>query len=189
MGNTAVDNNAAVLDLLIEKVYQDGGRDFREYKRSTVMRRLERRLHATGSKTCSDYMQFLDIHPEEYHQLAEDLTIKVSGFFRSPYTFAQVANLVIPEVVSHKRSQGGHSLRFWSAACAQGEEPYSLSILLAEVFRERFYWILIFQSTLPILAGGPWARHGRAYTRQRKWRNYRLPSLKVISLPAVKAIR
>lgn len=137
MGNTTVDNNAAVLDLLIEKVYQDGGRDFREYKRSTVMRRLERRLYATGSKTCPDYMQFLDIHPEEYHQLAEDLTIKVSGFFRSPYTFAQVANLVIPEVVQHKRSQGVHSLSFWSAACAQGEEPYSLAILLAEVSREQ----------------------------------------------------
>jgi len=132
MGNTEVDNNAAVLDLLVEKVYQDGGRDFREYKRTTVMRRLERRLRATGSKTCPEYMQFLDIHPEEYHQLAEDLTIKVSDFFRSPYTFAQVVNLVIPEVVSHKRSQGGHSLRFWSAACARGEEPYSIAILLAD---------------------------------------------------------
>jgi len=132
-----VDNNAAVLDLLIDKVYQDGGCDFREYKRSTVKRRLETILHATGSKTCPDYMQFPNIHPEEYYQLAEGLTIKVIDFFRSLYTFAQVANLVIPEVVSHKRIQGRHSLRFRSAACARGEEPYSLAtpgyLILSEV--------------------------------------------------------
>jgi len=132
VGNTVVESDSAVLDLLLEKVYRDGGRDFREYKRSTIMRRLERRLHATGSKTCLDYMQFLDAHPEEYQRLADDLTIKVSGFFRNRYAFEQVARLVLPELVSHKRSQGGHSLSFWSTACARGEEPYSLAILLAE---------------------------------------------------------
>ncbi len=132
MGNTVVGTNSAVLDLLLEKVYRDEGHDFREYKRGTIMRRLERRLHATGSKTCLDYMLFLDAHPEEYQRLADDLTIKVSGFFRSRYAFEQVARLVLPELVSHKRSRGGHSLRFWSTACARGEEPYSLAILLAE---------------------------------------------------------
>ena len=132
MGKTAARRDSTVIDLLLEKVYRDEGRDFREYKRSTVMRRLERRLQATGSKTCLDYMKFLEAHPEEYHRLVEDLTIKVSGFFRSPYAFEQVAGLVLPELVSHKRRQGGHSLRFWSAACARGEEPYSIAILLAD---------------------------------------------------------
>ncbi len=121
MGNTVVGSDSAVLDLLLEKVYRDEGRDFREYKRSTVMRRLERRLHATGSKTCLDYMQFLDAHPEEYQRLADDLTIKVSGFYRSRYAFEQVAKLILPELVSYKRSRGEHSLRFWSTACARGE--------------------------------------------------------------------
>ena len=132
MGKTVARRDSTVVDLLLEKVYRDEGRDFREYKRSTVMRRLERRLQATGSKTCLDYMKFLEAHPEEYHRLAEDLTIKVSGFFRSQYAFEQVARLVLPELVSHKRSQGGHSLRFWSTACARGEEPYSIAILLAD---------------------------------------------------------
>ena len=125
------------LDSLLEKVYRDAGYDFREYKRGTVTRRLERRLHVTGAKTYLDYMEFLDAHPEEYQKLADDLTIKVSGFFRSPYSFQQVARLVLPELVSCKRDLGKRSLRFWSTGCAGGEEPYSIAILLAEFLGNR----------------------------------------------------
>jgi len=137
MENTVPENDAIALDSLLEKVYREGGHDFREYKRGTVTRRLQRRLHATGAKTYLDYMAFLDAHPEEYHKLADDLTIKVSGFFRSPYTFQQVSRLVLPELVSHKRNQEEWSLRFWSTACAQGEEPYSIAILLAGFLENR----------------------------------------------------
>ena len=137
MGNTVAQNDAVVLDPLLEKVHRDGGYDFREYKRGTVTRRLERRLHATGAKTYLDYMEFLDAHPEEYQKLADDLTIKVSGFFRSPYTFQQVARLVLPELISYKRNQGEPSLRLWSTACARGEEPYSVAILLTEFLGNR----------------------------------------------------
>jgi two-component system CheB/CheR fusion protein len=136
MGITNADPEV-VLDLLLEKVHRDGGYDFRGYKRGTVVRRLERRLQATGSRTYRDYMRFLDAHPEEYEKLAEYLTIKVSGFFRSPYTFQQVAKLVLPELVSYKESHGEGSLRFWSTACARGEEPYSIAILLADFLGQR----------------------------------------------------
>jgi len=135
--NMVVKNEATALDSLLEKVYRDTGYDFREYKRGTVTRRLERRLHATGAKTYLDYMRFLDAHPGEYHKLADDFTIKVSGFFRSPYTFQQVARLVLPELVAYKTKQGERELRFWSTACARGEEPYSIAILLAEFLGNR----------------------------------------------------
>ena len=137
MGDTVAEHDAIALEPLLEKVYQDSGHDFREYKRGTVTRRLEKRLHATGVRTYWAYMKFLDAHPEEYQRLADDLTIKVSGFFRSPYTFQQVAGLVLPELVSHERKQGERSLRFWSTACARGEEPYSIAIMLAEFLGHR----------------------------------------------------
>ena len=137
MGNTVAVSDVKALDSLLEKVYRDGGYDFREYKRGTVSRRLQRRLHATGAGTYLDYMQFLNSHPEEYQKLADDLTIKVSGFFRSPYTFQQVARLVLPQLVSYKRNRKERSLRLWSTACAQGEEPYSIAILLAEFLGNR----------------------------------------------------
>ncbi len=132
MASMITKSDTKALDLLLEKMYQDGGYDFREYKRGTVTRRLERRLHATGTETYRDYMRFLDAHPEEYHLLAEDLTIKTSGFFRSPYTFQQVSKLVLPELVDYKRRHGERRLRIWSTACSRGEEPYSISILLTE---------------------------------------------------------
>jgi len=127
-----VQSNFITLDSLLDKVYQNGRHDFREYKRGTVIRRLERRLQATGAKTYLDYMQFLDAYPEEYQRLADDLTIKVSSFFRSTYAFQQVARLVLPELVSYKRARKQSSLKFWSTACACGEEPYSIAILLAD---------------------------------------------------------
>ena len=137
MGNAVAEHDATALDLLLEKVYRDGGHDFREYKRGTVTRRLQRRLHATGATTYLGYMRFLDTHPEEYQKLADYLTIKTSGFFRSPYTFQQVTGLVLPELVAYKRKQGERRLRVWSTGCARGEEPYSIAILLAEFLGHR----------------------------------------------------
>ena len=120
------------LDLLLKKVYQNKGYNFQDYRRGTIIRRLEKRLHAAGMKTYRDYIQFLDTHPEEYEKFVECLTIKVSDFFRTPYTFQQVTQLVLPELVSEKRKQQDQRLRVWCTACAQGQEPYSVSILLAE---------------------------------------------------------
>jgi len=137
MASMVTGGDTTALDSLLEKVYRGTGYDFQEYKRGTVTRRLERRLYATGAKTYLDYMEFLDAHPEEYHKLADDLTIKVSGFFRSPYTFQQVARLVLPELTSFKRNRGEWELRLWSTACARGEEPYSIAILLAEFLGDR----------------------------------------------------
>ena len=137
MESTVQEHDALALDSLLEKVYRDVGYDFRNYKRGTVTRRLARRLHATGSRTYLEYMQFLDTHSEEYQKLADDLTIKVSGFFRSPYSFQQVTRLVLPELLSFKEDRREREIRFWSAACARGEEPYSIAIMLAEFLGHR----------------------------------------------------
>ncbi len=132
MASIVTGRDTTALDSLLEKVYRDTGYDFREYKRGTVTRRLERRLHATGAKTYLDYIHFLDAHPGEYQKLTDDLIIKVSGFFRSPYTFQQVARLILPELIAYKRNRGERELRFWSTACARAEESYSIAIVLAE---------------------------------------------------------
>jgi len=136
MRSNVTEHQEAVLDVLLEKVYRDSSHDFRDYKRGTVLRRLERRMLATGVNTYIDYMRFLDLHPEEYDRFADYLTIKVSSFFRSPYTYRQVAALVLPELLVHKKEKREHGLRFWSAGCARGEEPYSMAIMLADFLGE-----------------------------------------------------
>ena len=138
------------IESLLDKVYRYGGYDFRDYKRGTVTRRLERRLHATGAETYADYMRYLDNHPEEYHKFAEYLTIKTSAFFRNPYAFQQLTELALPELVSYKRSRGERSLKVWSTACARGEEPYSIAIMLSEFLgdRRRYFDISIYATDI-----------------------------------------
>jgi len=137
MESAVAEYDTLALGLLLEKVYQDRGYDFRDYKYGTVNRRLARRLHATGTKTYREYMHFLDTYPEEYLKLADDLTIKVSDFFRNRHGFQQLTGLVLPELLSGKEAGGERKIRFWSAACARGEEPYSIAMLLAEFLGQR----------------------------------------------------
>ncbi len=137
MENTLSEQNTLFLDTLLDKVYRNGGHDFRDYKRGTIVRRLEQRLHTTGAGTYPEYAALLDGDPREYHELAEYLTIKVSGFFRSEYSFQQMTGLALPELIASKERRGERDLRLWSTACARGEEPYSLAILLNQFLGER----------------------------------------------------
>lgn len=134
---TAILDDDLVFTALLEKVYRVSGYDFRDYKRGTIVRRLERRLHVTGSATYADYMRFLDLHPEEYRILVDYFTIQVSGFFRTPFSFQQVARLVLPELLADKKNRGNREMRFWSTACARGEEAYSIAVMLAEFMGQR----------------------------------------------------
>ena len=106
MDGAVEERETLVLNSLLEKVYREGGYDFRDYKRGTVKRRLERRLYATGTRTYLDYMQFLDSLPEEYQRFAEYLTIKTSGFFRSPRLFNKKVNWYYPNSCQIRENMG-----------------------------------------------------------------------------------
>ncbi len=131
------ESETKAIDSILEKVYREGGYDFRDYKRGTLVRRLGGRLCATGTKSYLEYKQFLDAHPEEYESLANYLAMLVSSFFRSSYTFQQAAGLVLPELLSIKTRQGNHNLRFWSTACGRGEEPYSIAMAVAQFLGDK----------------------------------------------------
>jgi chemotaxis methyl-accepting protein methylase len=85
-------------------------------------------MRTKNAKTFADYAGILDTDPVEYDRLVEALTINVSKFFRNPETFACLATKVLPELWMSKSP----ILRFWSAGCATGEEPYSLAVLCRE---------------------------------------------------------
>ena len=128
----AMPQNSEELQRLLEKIYRERDFDLRGYKESVLTRRLGRRLRARGVSTYASYSRFLDRDPAEYNRLFDDLTIRVSSFFRDDAAFQALGEVVLPVLLD----RGANNIRIWSAGCATGKEPYSIAILLLEMLGE-----------------------------------------------------
>lgn len=117
--------------LLLDELRVRSGIDFSSYKMPTIMRRLQRRMAATGTAKISEYVRFLQRHPSEYQRLTNSFLIKVTEFFRDPELFEHLRRVILPQLLDEARKQG--ELRIWSAGCATGEEAYSLAILVLDL--------------------------------------------------------
>jgi two-component system, chemotaxis family, CheB/CheR fusion protein len=126
------DDEGRDLERFLEELHRNRGVDFRSYKRPTILRRLGRRMAATGCKSLDEYSTYVEEHPEEYRQLIAAFLIKVTEFFRDPELFDYLKEEVLPELIEEAREEE-NQLRIWSAGCATGEEAYSLAILVSEV--------------------------------------------------------
>jgi chemotaxis methyl-accepting protein methylase len=82
--------------LLLEKLLAERGWDFRGYKRTSLTRRVLKRLQANGLYSVSEYLSLLDADPSEYRRLFSCLTIKVREFFREPEVFAALCEYIAP---------------------------------------------------------------------------------------------
>lgn len=105
--------------------------DFRNYKSSTILRRIGRRMAVTHNANIPDYGDYLRTHPDEVKELVKAFLINVTGFFRDPEAFEFLKTTIIPELID-RANHNGRTLRIWSAGCATGEEAYSLALLLAD---------------------------------------------------------
>ncbi len=105
------------------------GHDFSQYKRPTLLRRIERRMQVNGVIELSAYLAILRARIEEVQALLRDLLISVTNFFRDPDAWGALA-AILPQMFLHK--QAGDQVRAWVAGCATGEEAYSLAMLLYE---------------------------------------------------------
>lgn len=106
------------------------GHDFASYKKSTVRRRIARRMQVQRAATMADYLAILRENPAEAQALFADLLISVTMFFRDTSPFEKLAALVIPRLFADKESSD--TIRVWVCGCATGEEAYSIAILLLE---------------------------------------------------------
>ncbi|MEM9308686.1 MAG: chemotaxis protein CheB [Pseudomonadota bacterium] len=102
--------------------------DFREYKQTTINRRIERRMLALGIESHEEYTQFCRVNPNAVDALFKDLLISVTRFFRDKSEFEQLKEM-LPGLLKKKTNT---PFRVWVAGCATGEEAYSIAILLAE---------------------------------------------------------
>jgi two-component system, chemotaxis family, CheB/CheR fusion protein len=105
------------------------GHDFSLYKRSTVLRRLDRRLRFNDVSTLEEYLAILESSNAECQALLRDLLISVSSFFRDADAFAELSARV-PALFDGKGASD--TVRAWVVGCATGEEAYSVAMVLAE---------------------------------------------------------
>ena len=122
--------DSALLARIFEHLSEQAGHDFTHYKRATIQRRLTRRLHVTETDDLTEYLEYLQHHPEETHHLLRDLLLTVTNFFRDPEAFAALEKDVIPKLFEEKKPD--ESVRVWACGCATGEEAYSIAMLLVE---------------------------------------------------------
>ncbi len=106
------------------------GHDFTNYKRSTVLRRIERRINIRNMPDLAAYTEYLRTNTEETQALLKNLLISVTNFFRDKAAFQFFEHEVLPKILEGKKS--GDQIRIWVAACATGEEAYSIGMLFAE---------------------------------------------------------
>ncbi|PQO43668.1 chemotaxis protein CheB [Blastopirellula marina] len=108
--------------------------NFSFYKRSTVTRRVQRRLLMSQITDLEEYVERLRTDPQELNRLYKDLLIGVTKFFRDGDAFDRLRHEVLPPLVKKVPDDG--ELRIWVAGCATGEEAYSIAILVQEVMEE-----------------------------------------------------
>ena len=132
--------SAAEAESLLEYLRGSRGFDFTGYKRSSLLRRIDKRMQSVAASRYPDYVDYLEVHPEEFEHLFNTILINVTHFFRDEPAWRMLADEIIPGIIGAKKPSD--LIRVWSAGCASGEEAYSLAILFAEAmgpetFRER----------------------------------------------------
>ncbi len=124
------DGNRALVEIFAQLRLRTG-HDFANYKRSTVMRRIARRMSVHDFVQLRTYADYLKENREEADALLKDLLIRLTNFFRDPDAYAVLERHIIPKLFAERRA--GDQVRVWVAGCATGEEAYSVAMVLAEL--------------------------------------------------------
>ncbi len=105
--------------------------DFNGYRKPTLLRRIQRRMGLAAAESLGEYAGILRHNQDEVGALSNDLMINVTGFFRDPEAWEALRTSVIAPLIA-ARAEDHQPLRAWVTACASGEEPYTLAMVIAE---------------------------------------------------------
>jgi len=119
-----------ILQKILFQLKKASGVDFSFYKRSTLRRRILRRMVLSKLDNLESYLKFLQEKPGELEALYQDVLIKVTGFFRDPVAYEAMKKEVFPEILRTKTPNS--PVRIWVPGCSTGEEAYSLAICWLE---------------------------------------------------------
>jgi two-component system CheB/CheR fusion protein len=125
---------------LLEHIRATRGFDFGGYKRTTLVRRVAKRMTQVGIKDYAAYLEFLEANPDEFTALFNTILINVTSYFRDASAWEYLQQEILPKIIAGKERY--EPIRVWSAGVASGEEAYSAAMLLCETlgaseFRQR----------------------------------------------------
>jgi chemotaxis protein methyltransferase CheR len=127
----------AELKLLQSLVYQECGMHFDSRREHFLQDRLQRRLKECQLDSFYSYYRLLisDQGRQELSKLLEDLTINETSFFRNKAQLDLFHHHILEDILQRKKEAGDFSLRFWSAGCSTGQEPYTIAMLVADALQ------------------------------------------------------
>ena len=123
-------NQNPEFEALLDYVKRSRGFDFTGYKRSSLMRRVTKRMQMVNIDDYSNYLDYLEVHPEEFNLLFNTLLINVTSFFRDRPAWDYLSSEIIPRITARK--EANEPIRVWTAGCASGEEAYTIAISIAQ---------------------------------------------------------
>ncbi|MEA5596145.1 CheR family methyltransferase [Rivularia sp. UHCC 0363] len=153
------------LETLLQYIKGNRGFDFSGYKRASLSRRICKRMQTISVESDAEYLDYLEVHPDEFVELFNTILINVTTFFREPQAWEYIATEIIPTIVNNKNPS--KPIRIWSAGCASGEETYTIAILLAKILGMEEYTqrVKVFATDVDMEALN-YARHASYTTKQ-----------------------
>ncbi|WP_250004030.1 CheR family methyltransferase [Actinoplanes sp. M2I2] len=119
------------LEALLVYLKESRGFDFTGYKRSSLARRINRRMSQINATDYQNYLDYLQVHPDEFAALFNTVLINVTSFFRDSEAWDYLSKEVLEPLIAAKPDDS--PIRIWCAGCASGEEAYTLAMAFAEL--------------------------------------------------------
>jgi two-component system, chemotaxis family, CheB/CheR fusion protein len=127
----------AAFEALLQFLKRTRGFDFTGYERQSLERRFRRRMDALELKSFGDYLDYLEVHPDEYDALFDTILINVTDFFRDPAAWRHLSEEALPAMLEDLAVD--EPIRVWSAGCATGQEPCTIAMALCEALGQQAY--------------------------------------------------
>jgi len=140
-GTDYAGNENAGLNTIFQLLRRSTGVDFTHYRKTTILRRIQRRMVVHKIDKLDEYVKHVQLNPAEIKALYQDMLINVTSFFRNPRVFDTLKADVFPAILKNRSPDS--PIRIWTPGCASGEEAYSVAIALLEFLGDKAHQIPI----------------------------------------------
>src|SRR5215470_15192325 len=129
------------LTIIFQLLRRTTGVDFTHYRKTTILRRIQRRMVVHKLEKLDEYVKYVQMNPAEIKALYQDMLINVTSFFRNSRVFDTLKAEVFPAILKNRSAES--PIRIWTPGCASGEETYSVAIALLEFLGDKAHQIPI----------------------------------------------